>query len=224
VTAASKRRPVRFGSPRGPRPVIADHAQLAGRTQVASFTRYSDAERAVDLLAHTSFPVQRLALVGGDLKLVTDANGGITATRAATLGTCGGVWMGALIVLFAVFVDRTTLGELLVRLSWGLPLGALFGAALGVAARVVLAGARDLTARRHLVATRHELHVDTEIAASAWRLLLKLHPAGMALVDRVPAEVIAQPTELVLIETFEAGEPVPEPRPEPAALWPASAV
>jgi hypothetical protein len=192
---------------------MTDHAQLAGRTQVASFTRYADAERTVDLLAHTHFPVHRLALVGGDLKLVTDVDGGITANRAATLGACGGVWIGALMVLFAVVVDRPTIGSLLVRLSWGLPLGAVFGAALGLCAYAVLGGARDLTSRRRLVATRHELHVDAEIATSAWRLLLKLHPSGMTLVDSVPAEVIAQPTELVLIETFEPADPPPPPEP-----------
>jgi hypothetical protein len=211
VTVAPKSRPVRFGALRGPRPVIADHAQLAGRTQVASFARYSDAERTVDLLAHARFPVHRLALVGGDLKLVTDVDGGITTTRSATLGACGGVWIGALMVLFAFVVDRPTLGELLVRVSWGLPLGATFGAALGLTAYAILSGARELTSRRRLVATRHELHVDAEIAASAWRLLLKLHPSGMALVDRVPAEVVALPAELVLIETFESAEPPPEP-------------
>jgi hypothetical protein len=190
---------------------MADHAQLAGRTPVASFTRYAEAERTVDLLAHTRFPIHRLALVGGDLKLVTEVDGGITTSRAAALGACGGLWIGALMVLFAFLVDRPTVGELLVRVSWGLPLGALFGTALGVTAYAVLSGTRELTSRRRLVATRHELHVDAEIATSAWRLLLKLHPAGMTLVDRVPAEVVALPTELVLIEMFEQGEPPPEP-------------
>jgi hypothetical protein len=196
---------------------VAEHAQLAGRTQVASFARYSDAERTVDLLAHTRFPLHRLALVGGDLKLVTESGGGVTATRAGSLGGCGGLWMGALMALFTFLVDRPPLGELLVRLSWGLPLGALFGGALGLAAYAILSGARDLTSRRRLVPARHELHVDVEVAASAWRLLLKLHPAGMTLLDRVPAEVVALPSELVLIETFESVEPMTEPpgRPEP---------
>jgi hypothetical protein len=217
VTVAPKPRTVRFGAQRGTRPILTDHAQLTGRTQVASFARYADAERTVDLLAHTYFPVNRLVLVGGELKLVTDVSGGITATRAATLGACGGLWIGALMVLFAVVVNRPTVGTLLVRLSWGLPLGAAFGAALGVSAYAVLGGARDLTSRRHLVATRHELHVDAEIATSTWRLLLKLHPSGMTLVDRVPAEVIAQPTELVLIETFGSAEqPAEQPITQPA--------
>jgi hypothetical protein len=223
VTVQPKRRPLRFGAPRGSRPVIADHAQLAGRTQVASFARYADAEGTVDLLAHTRFPVHRLALVGGDLKLVTDTDGGVTTTRAATLGACGGLWIGALMVLFAFVVDRPTLGELLVHMSWGLPLGALFGATLALTAYAVLSGARDLTSRRCLVATRHELHVDAEIAAPAWRLLLKLHPSGMTLVDRVPAEVVVLPTELVLIETFEPAEPPPEASPEAAPEPPSRA-
>jgi hypothetical protein len=220
VTVLPTRRAIRFGAPRRSHPSIGDHAQLAGRTHVASFARYPDAERTVDLLARTHFPVHRLALVGGDLKLVTESGGGITSTRAGSLGACGGLWIGALMVLFAFVVDRPTLGEMLVLMCWGVPLGALFGGALGLASYTILGSGRDLTSRRRLVAARHELHVDAEVATSAWRLLLKLHPAGMSLVDRVPAEVVPLPTELVLIETFEPAEPAepatePPVRPEP---------
>jgi hypothetical protein len=200
---------------------MAEHAQLAGRTQVASFARYADAERTVELLARTRFPLHHLCVVGGDLKLVTEPGATVTATRAGSVGVCGGLWMGALLVLFTFLVDRPPLGELLVRLLWGLPLGALFGGALGLAGYAILSGARDLTPRRHLVPARHELHVDAEVAASAWRLLLKLHPAGMTLVDRVPAQVVALPGDLVLIEAFESTEtaagpsacPTPSPSP-----------
>jgi hypothetical protein len=193
---------------------MAEHAQLAGRTQVASFARYADAERTVELLARTRFPLHRLSVVGGDLKLVTEPGATVTATRAGSVGLCGGLWMGALLVLFTFLVDRPPLGELL----WGLPLGALFGGALGLAGYAVLSGARDLTPRRRLVPARHELHVDAEVAASAWRLLLKLHPAGMTLVDRVPPQVVALPSDLVLIEAFESLEPAAEPASTPSPI------
>ncbi|GAA1787689.1 hypothetical protein HC028_12990 [Planosporangium flavigriseum] len=209
MTDSPKRLPLRFGALRGSRPVMTEHAQLVGRTQVASFARYADARRTVDLLALTHFPIHRVTVVGGNLKLVTDVDARITAWRAATLGGCGGLWIGALMVLIAV-LDRARVDALLLGLSWGLPLGAVFGAALGLSAYAILSDPRGLPSRCHLVATRHELHVDAEIAASAWRLLLKLHPSGMTLIDHVPAEVIAQPTELVLIETFAPVEAVPE--------------
>jgi hypothetical protein len=218
VTVQPKRRLIRFGAPRGPRPALADQTQLSGRTPVAAFSRYADAERTVDLLAHTQFPVHRLTVVGSGLKLVGDGGGRITATRLSALGVCGGLWLGALMALFSAVVDRPTVGELVVRLSWGLPLGAVFGTALGLTGYAILGTPQDFASHGHLVPTRHELHVDTEIATSAWRLLVKLHPAGMMLVDQVPAEVVAQPTELVLIESFEAAEPLPQPpgRTEPA--------
>jgi hypothetical protein len=210
VTVQPERRLIRFGALRRSRPAVADQAQLTARTHVASFSRYTDAERTVDLLAHTQFPLHRLSVVGGGLKLVTDGGGRVTATRASALGACGGLWVGALMALFSIVVDRTTVGELVVRLSWGLPLGALFGTALGLTGYAIIGTTQDLAPPGRLVATRHELHVDTEIATSACRLLLKLHPVGMMLVDQVPAEVIAQPSELVLIESFESAEPPPE--------------
>jgi hypothetical protein len=215
VTVLPTRRATRFDALRGSHPFMAEHDQLAGRTPVASFSRYADAEHTVDLLADTRFPIHRLALVGGDLKLVEEAGRDVTAVRAGSLGAGGGVWIGALMVLFAFVVDRPALGELLVRLSWGLSLGGLFGAALGLTAYATLA--HDPTSRRQLVAARHELHVDAEIAASAWRLLLKLHPTGMTLLDRVPAEIVTLPADLVLIEMFEPAEAPAEPldRPEP---------
>ncbi|MGC9665648.1 general stress protein [Planosporangium sp. 12N6] len=207
MTVLRTRRALRPGAPRWSRPVVTEHAQLTGRTQIASFASYRDAERTVDLLARTHFPVHRLAIVGGGLKLVSEPGGGVTAGRAGSLGACGGLWVGVLMMLFAFAVGRPVSDSLPVVASWVLPVGALFGGVVGLAGYGLLGGADDRTARRCLVPTRHELHVDIEVAASAWRLLLKLHPAGMTLVDRVPAQVVALPTELVLIETFAPTEP-----------------
>lgn len=169
-----------------------EDAQLAGRLPVASFTRYADAEHTLDLLTGSSFPVHRLALVGGDLKLVEEVTGRLTLLRAGTWGVGAGAWVGALMALFAYVVNRS---ELLVLLSWGVLLGALFGAALGLGAYAATGSTRDFTSRRRLVAARYELYVDRDVAACAWRLLLHLHPAGMALVDRVPVQVVPLPDD-----------------------------
>jgi hypothetical protein len=208
MTVLSPRRLVRPGSRRVRRshPIVVEDPQLAGRTPLASFSRYAAAEHTIDLLTDTRFPVHRLALVGGDLKLVEEVTGRFTAARAAWWGACAGAWLGALMAVFAIVVERPAFGEIMVLLSWGILLGALFGAALTVTAYAGLGRTRDFTSHRHLVAARYELYVDADVAASAWRLLIKLHPAGMTLVDRVPVEVVAVPTDLTLIETFEPME------------------
>ncbi|NJC70324.1 hypothetical protein HC031_11465 [Planosporangium thailandense] len=220
MTVQPKRPTVDFGTRRGSRTVLTDHAGLAGRTPVASFPRYADAERTLELLAHASFPVHRTALVGGDLKLVGVTDTRVTAVRAAALGGCGGLWVGAMMAVFSV-VNGPGTGGLLIRLAYGLPLGALSGVAVGLSAYAILGDTRGGPPHPRLVATRHELHVDAEVAASAWRLLRKLRPSGMTPADRAPAEVVAQPTELVLIETFEVedarAQPAGRAEPGPAA-------
>jgi hypothetical protein len=227
----------------GSRTIVAEHATLAGRTPVASFVRYADAERTLDLLANTRFPVDRLALIGGDLKLVDDTTGRITAVRAVAWGAGGGAWLGALMALFTFVLDRPLAGELAGRLSWGMLLGTLFGVPLSVTAYAALGRTRDATSRRRVVAARYELYADGDVAASAWRLLFNLHPTGLTLVDQVPVEVVSLPTGMTLVETLDAtggqpGErpdgpsadparpspgPSPEPSPEPPAEQPAHA-
>jgi len=199
---------------RGPRTVVAEHTHLAGRAPVASFTRYADAERTLALLAGTHFPMDRLALIGGDLKLVDDGSGRITGIRTAVAGAAAGGWLGALLALYTFVLDRPPVGELAAGLCWGVAIGGLFGVTLATAGYATFGRTRERGARR-LVAARYELYADGDVAASAWRLLFTMHPAGLTLVDRVPVEVVAPSVELTLVEPME---PVsgPAARPEPA--------
>ncbi len=199
---------------RGPRTVVAEHTHLAGRTPVASFIRYADAERTLALLAGSRFPVDRLALIGGDLKLVDDGNGRFTGLRTAAAGAAAGGWLGALLALYTFVLDRPPIGALATGLCWGVAIGGLFGVTLASAGYATFGRTRERGARR-LVAARYELYADGDVAASAWRLLFTMHPAGLTLVDRVPVEVVAPSVELTLIEPME---PVSRPatQPEPA--------
>ncbi len=198
---------------RGSRTVVTEHTRLAGRTPVASFARYADAERTLALLAGTRFPVDRLALVGGDLKLVDEDTGRATR-RDVAVGAGGGAWLGALMAVFTVVLDRPALDALAVRVSWGMLLGCLFGATMAIAARTMLGRSRGVAARR-LVAARYELYADGDVAASAWRLLLAMHPTGLTLVDRIPVQVVAVPADLSVAEpagpVAEPAGPVAEP-------------
>jgi hypothetical protein len=116
--------------------------------------------------------------------------------------------------VFTVVLDRPALDALAVRVSWGMLLGCLFGATMAVAACTMLGRSRDVAARR-LVAARYELYADGDIAASAWRLLLTMHPTGLTLVDQVPVQVVAVPVDLSVAEpagpVTEPAGPVTEP-------------
>jgi hypothetical protein len=196
------------------RTVGAEHAHLAGRTPVASFSRYADAERTLALLAGTRFPVDRLALIGGDLKLVDDGSARITGVRTAVAGAAAGGWLGALLALYTFVLNRPPVGALATGLCWGVAIGGLFGVTVATAGYAVFGRTPEREMRR-LVAARYELYADGDVAASAWRLLFTMHPAGLTLVDRVPVEVVAPSVELTLVAPME---PVsgPATRPEPA--------
>jgi hypothetical protein len=190
-------RPARRPLPRtGPsRPAPAADDGLAGRAAVASFTRYADAEHALDRLASARFPVHRTALVGGDVKLVEEVTGRLGAGRCAIFGGLGGVWLGALMALFAVIAQRPGPSGTAALLAWGVGLGTVFGATLGAGAYVAARRERDFTSRRRLVSGRYELYADVAVAEPALRLLMRLCPSGMAPVDAVPVETLAIPLD-----------------------------
>ncbi len=50
----------------GLRPGVTESVGLAGRQLVASYTTYGQAQRAVDYLSDSSFPVEHTAIVGRD--------------------------------------------------------------------------------------------------------------------------------------------------------------
>ena len=178
--------------PHRTRCAAAEDAGLVGRSAVASFTRYGDAERALDRLAAARFPVHRTILVGGDVKLVEEVTGRLNARRCAGFGAVAGAWIGALMALFAVVTQPTGGATLLL---WGVVLGAAFGATLGAVAYTAAGRDRDFTSRRRLVAGRYELYVENEVAEPALRLLMRLRPAGLAPVATAPVEVVALPVE-----------------------------
>ena len=84
----------------GMNPGIADSVGLAGRKVVASYTTYGEAQRAVDHLSDSSFPVEQTSIIGRDLSLVEQVTGRMTKTRAAAMGAVAGAWFGLFIGLF----------------------------------------------------------------------------------------------------------------------------
>ena len=78
------------------------HAQ--GRRTVATYSRYADAERAVDYLSDHDFPVERVAIVGQDISFVEQVTGRVGLLDATLRGGAIGAITGLLIGwLFAVF-------------------------------------------------------------------------------------------------------------------------
>ena len=156
----------------------------ASRGQVvASFASYDEAERAVDRLSDAGFPVDRVAIVGHDVKLVERITGRMTAGRAALQGALAGAVTGALIGwLFGVFDWFQPIVHSLWLTIDGLWFGALGGALIALLAHILMHGRRDFVSFRTMEADRYDLLVDDDVAPEAERLLAAETPG----IDRRP--------------------------------------
>ena len=74
--------------------------QLENRPVLASYASYGEAQFAVDKLSDNKFPVQNVAIVGVDLRLVEAVVARLSWGRAALSGLGMGIWFGLLLGLF----------------------------------------------------------------------------------------------------------------------------
>jgi hypothetical protein len=149
-------------------PIITD------RPVVGSYDSYVKAQRAVDFLSDSKFPVQRTAIIGSDLRMVETVLGRMTRGRAALAGAGTGAWFGLLVgFLLSLFASGTSSTFLLILSA--ILYGAVFGALFGFMAHALTGGRRDFASRSQIVANRYEVVADTEVAEDAKNLLIKLN-------------------------------------------------
>jgi hypothetical protein len=122
---------------------------------VARFDDYEAAQRAVDRLSDDGFPVEKLDIIGSDLRLVERVTGRLTTARAAGAGALGGLWAGLLIG--AVLALFTTGHAWLHVVAVTAGFGALWGMIFRFAAHAGTRGQRDFSSVRTLVASRYDL-------------------------------------------------------------------
>src|SRR5687767_6977583 len=119
---------------------------LPPRRVIASYTRYEEAQRAVDYLSDEKFPVERVAIIGEGLQLVEQVMGRLTWGKAALNGVLGGaitgLFLGWLLGLFNI-IDP--LVSSVVLALWGLAFGVVIGAIMGVIGYAATGGRRDFT-------------------------------------------------------------------------------
>jgi uncharacterized protein YqgC (DUF456 family) len=155
------------------RQTIANAARAnAGRRVVATTDSYSEAERAVDYLSDRGFPVERVAIVGHDVKMVEQVVGRLNYGGAALRGAGSGAVVGALVGwIFGLFNWVQPLVASLTLAAYGLIFGAVVGAIFGLVFHALQGGRRDFAAVRVMLPSRYEVLVDEEVAAEAIRLL-----------------------------------------------------
>ncbi|MEU6765643.1 general stress protein [Streptomyces sp. NPDC046853] len=149
------------------------------RRPIASYKTYEEAERTVDHLSDQGFPVERVAIIGQDLRLVEQVTGRMDYGRAALHGAASGALPGALIGwLFGLLNWLDPLVSALLLAVYGLVFGAIVGALFGVLLHALQGGRRDFASLSSLQPGRYEVVADEAVADEAVGLLGALRTTG----------------------------------------------
>lgn len=147
-----------------------DAGAVMKRPVLASYEQYADAQSAVDTLSDNRFPVQHVAIVGVDLRLVETVLGRMSWGRAALGGMGTFAWFGVLIGLFVSFFgSQDSSATQLILL--GLLFGAAFGIVFGMVSYAFTGGKRDFVSRQALQALRYDVLCDSEVLGQARQIL-----------------------------------------------------
>ncbi|WP_454852091.1 general stress protein [Promicromonospora soli] len=148
---------------------------LPAGDEVAAYSTYLEAQKAVDYLSDNKFPVENVTIVGTDLRMVERVTGRLTYGRVALAGALSGAWfgffVGLLITLFA--------GEAGFQVMFaGIALGAGFGLLFSILSYTFTGGRRDFTSSSQIVAATYAILCGHDHASDA-RALLMRSPSGL---------------------------------------------
>lgn len=145
--------------------------------EIAVYDNYLAAQRAVDFLADADFPVQKVTIVGTELRMIERITGRRTYATAALQGAASGAWLGLFLgLMFMLLVSGASLAGIFLP---ALLIGAGFGMLWGVVGHALTGGRRDFSSTSQLVPSRFAVLCLTESAQEA-RNLLATMPADAA--------------------------------------------
>ncbi|QNE34694.1 general stress protein [Leifsonia shinshuensis] len=168
---------------------------------VATYETYVDAQQAVDVLARADFPVDKVSIVGSDLKSVERVTGKLTWGRVALAGAASGAWLGIFFGLLLIIFSPTVSYAFVIA---AVLIGAGFGMLFGIVSYAINRRRRDYTSVMQVIATSYSVLVDSDLVNRARNLL-----GGVADVQPAPGAWTppAHPSD---------PPPAPPAQPEPA--------
>ncbi|HWG85789.1 MAG TPA: general stress protein [Deinococcales bacterium] len=144
------------------------------RREIASYTSYAEAQRAVDYLSDQRFAVERVAIVADGIKFVERVTGRLDSGRAALNGALSWGLLGAMLgLILGLFSAEPAFAGL----ARGFLFGLVAGAISGLLSYSLTGGRRDFTSVSGMQAERYLVMVDEEVSAEAARVLEGM-PAG----------------------------------------------
>lgn len=148
---------------------------------VGVYDKYEQAQKAVDHLADQKFPVENLAIVGTDLKLVERVTGrknwGSVIGNSVITGISTGLIIGLILGLFS------PQGQFLSIMLVAIPLAIVLNVVFGAIMYALSGGRRDFNSIRSTVPSKYEILCEHKYAAKARELLLGMPGARAALFE-----------------------------------------
>lgn len=135
---------------------------------VATFDTYMAAQEAVDVLARADFPVDKVSIVGSDLKSVERVTGKLTWGRVALAGAASGAWLGIFFGLLLVIFSPTVSFAFVIA---AVLIGAGFGMLFGIVSYAINRRRKDYTSVMQVLATSYSVLVDSDLGNRARNLL-----------------------------------------------------
>jgi hypothetical protein len=157
---------------------------------IARYGSYLEAQRAVDFLSDSHFPVQHVTIVGTDLRMVERVTGRLSYGRVAFAGALSGAWFGLFVgLLLELFSNSRSVSVFAAVL-----IGAGFGVLFGVMSFAFTGGRRDFTSTSQIVANEYQVLCLEEHANAARQLLDRLpRGVGRGSGPTAPATVLPPP-------------------------------
>lgn len=166
---------------------------------ISTYTRYLEAQKAVDHLSDEQFDVSTLAIVGHDLATLEQVTGRLTYPRVALMAAGQGAFFGLFFGLILTMFGGGGVTAILLTMA----LGAAFWMLLGVITFAAQRGRRDFTSLSTIVATRYDVMARDEVAGQARQVLQTAGLLGAAPRSAQGGSADQGPV---------AGDPAPEPR------------
>lgn len=144
---------------------------------LGTYDSYSEAQQVVARLARGEFPVDRVSIVGNDLKTVERVTGKLTYGRAALAGALSGFWLGVflaiVVTLFSGGSDTGPGGGELGLIGAAAVIGAGFGMLYGVVTYAATRRRREFISTHQVLASNYQIVVDSQLIVRAQELLAR---------------------------------------------------
>lgn len=138
---------------------------------IGSYDTYQEAQRAVDHLADSEFPVHDVTIVGVEPMVVERVAARLTWSRVLGAGAASGAWLGLFVgLLLSLFTPSAGLFPILI----GLASGVVFGLASSAVRYGATRGQRDFVSHSQLVARRYDVLCKPRNAEQGRNLLAAL--------------------------------------------------